>query len=168
MKKKKKRKEKKKTTPREREREREKGERERKIERESGPTAHDPGHNTTRIKPCYPGPHPWSPHRQHVFFSSSLSSLEAEKPFQNLHTEGFPHAPPDPLRQAQGSQSVLAHPHLFDPCLAGDFHCLTCLPRIARRLGKGTIRPSDKNHETFFRFVLTSHTSHSGGLPCCV
>ena len=70
-----------------------------------------PDHNTTRItwtkqlttNPVYPGPHLRSPQRQHVFLAPSLSSLEAERPLQNLHTEGSSHAPPNLLWEARGS-----------------------------------------------------------------
>ena len=39
-------------------------------------------------------PHLRSPERQHVSLAPNLSSLEAEKPLQKLHTEGSSHAPP--------------------------------------------------------------------------
>ena len=110
-----------------------------------------------------PGPHLRSPQRQLVSLAPNLSSLEAEKPFQNLLIEGpSSHAPPNLLRQARGSQRVPRGPILlFMPALRR-FHCLTCLARFVLHPGAGG--PSDppaESHHSLSPLTQTPHLSPS-------
>ena len=87
-----------------------------------------------------PGPHFGSPRRLLVSFASNFSGLEAQKPFQNIHTEGSSPAPPNLLRQLRGSQSSPRTQSSCDASLAGDFIVSHVCPDLFDILGGMTFQ----------------------------
>ena len=124
---------------------------------------------TTHYQPCLlvaliSGHH--NSRLQHVSLAPNHSSLAAEKPLQNLHTEESSHAPPTLLWQARGSHRV-REPILFlMPALPAVSLFHLSAPICSTSWGGRTFRPS--SWESSFALSTYSDASpvseHPGGL----